>query len=121
MHEILRRYIREKEMKIERLPRWAETKLPHGFLLYVLGNLRKKVPAAADHLLSSEQCAFNCARYLILHSALFSHMQHIFLSALGGDYELRVKYVCERAFENVSFSVQTTTARLQGLSVSGKK
>lgn len=59
-------------MKIEKLPRWAETKLPHGFLLYVLGNLRKKVPAAADHLLSSEQCAFNCARYLILHSALFS-------------------------------------------------
>ena len=59
-------------MKIERLPRWAETNLPHGFLLHILGNLRKEVPAPADHLLSSEQCAFNSARYLILHSTLFS-------------------------------------------------
>ena len=59
-------------MKIERLPKWTETELPHGFLLYIPGNLRKEAPAPADRLLSSEQCAFNCTRYLNLCSALFS-------------------------------------------------
>ena len=51
-------------MEIERLPKWTETELPNGYLLYIPGNLRKEAPAPADHLLSSEQCAFNCARYL---------------------------------------------------------
>lgn len=35
-------------MKTERLPKWAETELPHGFLLYIPGNLRKEAPAPAE-------------------------------------------------------------------------
>ena len=65
-------------------------------------------------------CRMTLGKLLFSHGALFSHMQRILLSALGGDYELRVKYICERAFENAPFSAQTTTARLQGLPVSSR-
>ena len=60
-------------MKTKRLSK-AEMKSPLGFLLHVPGNLRKEAPTPTyhPHRLSSEPCALNCVRYLILCNVLFS-------------------------------------------------